>query len=103
MAVERKSVQINPDSELGLVLRRAAAAGEPVLVDTGDELFELDVHPAAGAQAATKTPPSAAQVARSIAGIRKAAGGWNGLVDVDEFTAELYERRRAVSRPPVEL
>jgi hypothetical protein len=99
MATERKPVQVNPESELGRVLKRAAVVGEPVLVDTGDEFFELDVHPAAAA----KTAPSAEQVARSIAGIRRAAGGWKGLVDADELTAYIYERRRIANRPPVNL
>lgn len=84
------------------MLRRAAAAGESVLVNTGDERYELHVHPASGVQAAT-TVPRAEQVARSIAGIRKAAGGWRGLVDAEEFTTELYARRRITNRPPVEL
>lgn len=103
MATERTTVQVNPQSKLGLVLRRAAAAGQPVLVTTGDDVYELDVHPAARAQVPVKTPPSAEQVARSIAGIRKAAGGWRGLVDAEEFTAYIYERRRTANRPPVEL
>lgn len=99
MATERKSIQVNPESELGLVLKRAAAAGEPVLVDTGDALFELAVHPATSGQ----TKPSPEQVARAVAGIRRASGGWKDLVDADAFTAYIYERRRIANRPPVKL
>lgn len=103
MATERKSIRINPRSELGLVLKHAAEAGEPVLVETGDEVFELLVHPAARGQTPMKTAPSAEQVARSIAGIRRASGGWKDLVDADELTAYIYERRRTANRPPVKL
>lgn len=43
MAAQRKPIKVNPDSELGLVLKRAAASGEPVLVETDDAVYELDV------------------------------------------------------------
>lgn len=103
MVIERTPVQINPDSEFGLVLRRAAAAGKPVLIDVGDELYEFAVQPVTGAPASATTLPHAEQIARSIAGIRKAGGRWKGLVDVAQFTTELFERRRVASRPSVEL
>ena len=98
MVAGRKHIQIHPDSELGLVLRDAAAAGEPILVEAGDNLFELDVHPAAREQPSVKTPPSPEQVARSIAGIRNAAGGWKDLVGTDELIAYICERRRIVGK-----
>ena len=31
------------------------------------------------------------------------AGGWKDLVDTDQLIADIYESRRASSRPPVEL
>ena len=43
MAAQRKPIKVSPDSELGLVLKRAAASGEPVLVETDDAVYELDV------------------------------------------------------------
>ncbi len=96
MATERTSIHISPESELSLVLRHAAAARKPVRIDTGDAQYELDVHPTGG-------PPDADHATRTVAGIRKAAGGWRNLVDAEALTAELYERRRMASRPPVEL
>lgn len=45
--------------------------------------------------------PSPEQVARSIAGIRQAAGSWVGLVDAEEFKANILERRKSSRRPSV--
>ncbi|HMM41569.1 MAG TPA: hypothetical protein PKA95_06690, partial [Thermomicrobiales bacterium] len=43
MAAQPKPIKVDPDSELGLMLKRAAASGEPVLVETDDAVYELDV------------------------------------------------------------
>ena len=43
MAAQRKLLKVSPDSELSRILRRAAASGEPVSVDTEDAVYELDV------------------------------------------------------------
>jgi hypothetical protein len=45
--------------------------------------------------------PSPERVARSIEGIRKAAGAWVGNVDAEAFKAYVRERRRTANRPPV--
>ena len=39
----------------------------------------------------------------TVGGIERAAGGWVGLIDFDAFIEELYERRRQVDQPPVNL
>ena len=100
MATERTPIHVSPESELSLVLRRAAESGRRVRVTAGDAEYELDVHPA------TATPtsaPAAEQVSRTVAGIRRAAGAWQDLVDADALTSEIYERRKMASRPSVEL
>lgn len=100
MATERTSIHVSPESELSIVLRRAVQSGRRIRVTTGDAEYELDVHPA------TTTPASdldAEQVTRTVAGIRRATGGWQDLVDADALTTELYERRKMASRPSVEL
>jgi len=38
---------------------------------------------------------------KSLAGIRKAAGSWKGLIDAEEFKAYIRERRRTKNRPSV--
>jgi len=98
MASEHPTIQISPESELSHVLRRAVAARSTVRVDAGDTQYELDVHPTR----ATAQTPDREQVARTIAGIRKAAGGWKHLVDAEQLTAELYERRRMTRRLPID-
>src|SRR5207237_761826 len=82
MVRDRKRLTVSPESELSLVLRSAAADGEPVVIDTGDTVYELAVQPAARPQP-TATPtqrPSPEQVARALAGLEQAAGAWD---DVD--------------------
>ena len=98
MASEHPTIQISPESELSHVLRRAVAARSTVRVDAGDTQYELDVHPTRE----TALPPDRDEVARTIDGIRKAAGGWKHLVDAEQLTAELYQRRRMTRRLPVD-
>jgi hypothetical protein len=98
MASEHPSIQISPESELSHVLRRALASRSTVLVDAGDTQYELDVHPTRE----TTTSPDREKVARTIAGIRKATGGWKQLVDTEQLLAELYERRRMTRRLPTD-
>lgn len=100
MTAKRKPIQIDPESELAITLQRAAADGEPVVVDTGDEIFEIDVHRTSGTQTPANMKPSPEQAARTGALIHRASGGWVGLVDADEFTDYIYERRRTAGRPP---
>lgn len=96
MVTEQVAVHIHPGSELSAALRSAVATGRAVLVDDGEARYELTVQP-------VFSRPSAEHVARTIAGIHKAAGRWQGLVDTDELINELYERRRMATRPHVEV
>jgi hypothetical protein len=106
IGTEPRMLKVAPDSELGSLLREAAATGQALLVDTGEAVYALNVF----GDEDDETPrvsrsdryPSAEQVARSIAGIRKAAGSWKD-VDIEAFTAYIRERRRTSSRPPVRL
>lgn len=89
-------IHVKPGSELDRLLEDAVDL--PVEVEKDGVRYRLDrVNPS------TTTPPSPEQVARSIAGIRKASGAWNGLVDADEFTAYIYARRRTSNRPSVSI
>lgn len=96
-----------PDSELGLLLRVAVATGEPVVVDTGDATFVIGVAldedgDAAQAPDPMSRRPSPEQVARSLAGIRQAAGAWNDI-DAEALNAYIRERRRTANRSPVQI
>ena len=91
-------MQVEPGSELDRLLAEAD--------DTAIELERRGVRyrlNRVDTPTAAKTPPSPEQVARSIAGIKAAAGGWKDLVDAEAFTAYIRQRRRTANRPSVRL
>ena len=107
MARALKRITVDPDSELGLLIKDAAALDERVLVDTGEAVYTIRIEPemvdeVGIAGDGTGRLPSPEQVARSREGIRAAAGSWKG-VEVEEFKAYIAERRRTSNRPSVEL
>ena len=96
MASLPRIIHVEPGSELDRLLDEALDL--PVEVEKDGVRYRLErVSPA------PHTPLTPEQVARSIAGIRKASGGWNGLVDPDEFTSYIYARRRTSNRPSVTI
>lgn len=89
-------IHVEPGSELDHLLDEFEDL--PVEVERGGVRYRLDrIGPS------THTPPTPEQVARSIAGIRKASGAWIGLVDPEAFTAYIYARRRTSNRPSVTI
>lgn len=94
MTAEPDRIRIPPDSDLA---RGIKSAGESILVDTGERTYRLTIDPEA------LSPPSIAEVAQSQAGIREAAGGWEGLVDAEAFKTYIAQRRRTRNRPAVRL
>lgn len=106
VSAEPVTITVAPDSELGANLRDAAKTGRTLIVDTGEAVYSLEIGtkaegPDSHVPSGLDEPPSPEQVARSIEGIRKAAGSWKGLVDAEEFKAYIRERRRTKNRPPV--
>jgi len=77
MAEALKHIPVSPDSELARALDAAKSTGDPIAVDTGDIIYELFV---SRTQPAT---PSDVGIARSIAGIKEAAGSWKGVERLD--------------------
>jgi hypothetical protein len=102
---EPSPLKIAPDSELGLRLKDAAHTGRPVVVDTGEAVYVVEVATETAQPSMEVVPAPTAvtpeRVARSIEGIRKAAGAWQGLVDAEAFKAYIRERRRTKNRPSV--
>ena len=96
-----KTLHVSPDSELGVFLHDALEAGEPVMIDTGDAVYRLEVESTTRATDQQRRP-STDDVERSRAGIREAVGSW-GDIDAEEFRVYIRERRRTANRPPVEL
>lgn len=82
---------VRPDSELGRVLRRAVDAGEPVIVDTGDAVYELDVSCSASTGASVAEEPDALL---GIIGIGASAEPTNIARDKDAYLAETLDPRR---------
>lgn len=95
MAAERQAVQIDPDSELGERLAGAAESHQFVLVDAGETRYALTVTRVDAGDVSERS--EAERIARTIAGIRRATGGWAGLVEFDALLEDIYSRRRAVS------
>jgi hypothetical protein len=91
-----KRIIVSPDSELAHELDAAKSATRPLAVDTGDTVYELFV------SRTRPTTPSGDATARSIAGIKAAAGSWKD-VDVMAFDAYRDERRKLHARPPLDV
>ena len=104
MATLPKTLHVPPDSELSRALGEAATTGDPVLIDTGETLFTIVVEAPLQKDhsVASRDRPSPERVARSIEGIRQAAGSW-AEIDAEAFKAYIRERRRSSSRPQVQI
>lgn len=91
MSTDTKTISLGQDSELVKLIK----AGERhVILDTGESTYELYVE---------ESVPTPEQAALSQAGIRGAAGAWQGLVDAERFKAYVARRRRMSNRPSVRL
>lgn len=93
-----KVIQVQPGSDLDRLLDDVAET--PIELEKGGVRYRLNRVDAPGS---TKTPPSSDQVARSIAGIQHASGGWKDLVDAEAFTDYIRQRRRTANRPSIEV
>jgi hypothetical protein len=58
-----RTLAITPDSELALYIKHALAAGTPIVVDTGETVYQLEVHP--GTPAVKSSAPSSEAEAQS--------------------------------------
>jgi hypothetical protein len=105
MVAMQKSVRISADSELSNALRDAATTGQPVIIETDEAIYTIEIESSSPIQAeeTARHKPSPDEVALSIEGIERATGAWVGLVDAEAFKAYVRERRRTSSRPPVSL
>jgi hypothetical protein len=103
MAAQPTTFRIHPESELADALRKATH-GEALYIEAQVEIFALAVRAIGSvSESEPRESPSPGQVERSIAGLRKAAGGWRDLVDADALLEYTYAGRRTGNRPPVSL
>lgn len=90
-----KLIHVDPGSELDRYLDDAA--DEPVMLERGGKLYRLTlVERTSDDDLWSNYDPE-----RALAGIRAAAGGWQGLVDAEELKRYIYERRRTANRSSV--
>ena len=84
MNAQPQVYRVSPDSETARLLRAAAAAAEPIRVDTGDAVYQVDA-------AMTKRPYDPQRMIQAIhatAGALKRAG-----VDAEQLEKDIYEDR----------
>jgi hypothetical protein len=91
-----RTISVSSNSDLAHELGAAQSAARSIAIDTGDTIYEVFV---SRSQPAAATDDSSA---RSIAGIRDAAGSW-GDIDTEALEAYRDERRKLHTRPPVNL
>jgi hypothetical protein len=94
MVNEPRRIKIAPESEVARLL--AEASDTPLLLEKNGEVYRLERMEKA------RKAPSPEEVARSRAGIRKAAGSWKDI-DTEAFKAYIAERRRTANRPSIKL
>jgi len=97
MAKELKRIDIGHVPELLRIVDEVRATNEPRVLrrDSEDVAILLPAKPARRRAGRTKTKADHEAFLAS-------AGSWKGLVEAEEFTAYVNERRRS-SRPTVEL
>lgn len=93
MAVEPKTIIVQPGSELDTLLEQTET---PLLLERRGVRYRLDRE---GTEGVLRDEPD---MAAAVASIRAAAGSWQDI-DAEAFKAYIAERRRRSSRPPIHL
>ncbi len=90
------TVTVPPDSEIGLTLKVARASGEPVVVDTGEDLYTLVV-----ALAESSRDVFAGYDPQAAVAALRALGGALAGVDREDLLTDLRAQRAqdSVGRP----
>ena len=107
MASEVRTIDIADVGDLGTLVEEIRRSRTPrILRHDGEDVAVLMplATPAqrSGARGSRLRPPTAEEIARSQAGIKKAAGSWQDI-DAERLKDELRRQRAIVTRPPVEL
>lgn len=99
MARTPKAIDIEDVPELVRIVEEVNYANEPTILRRHGEEMALIAPITAVAKRLSERP-------RTIVehdALRRSAGGWEGLVDVEDFREGNSESRRLSSRPPVYL
>jgi len=89
MEHELRRISVTPESELALLIKETVASGQPLVVDTGDESYRLEVSPAS--EPAGR--PSLRHLAHRLAGSLAHAEipGWESSEAVEEWVENLRQ------------
>lgn len=92
-----KTIKVPPDSELSQQLKAAGASGEPVRVDTGEDVYTLFVSQTDHAPEDIFANYDPQQVLEAVRASRGALAG----VDTEKLLADLQEQREqdSIGRP----
>ena len=98
MAKELEAIDVGDAPELLRLAEEVRRTGRPRLLRREDE--DLAVLAPVAPPARRRSTRAKTEVDREA--FLSSAGGWRGLVDVDQFLKDIEESRR-LTRPPVEL
>ncbi len=99
MAERSNTIDISDVPEILRLAEEVRRAGEPrILRKDGQDLAVLAPLPQSKRRGNSHKLSGA-----DLAAFRSAAGGWEGLIDIDQFIDDIYESRRISTRPRVEL
>jgi hypothetical protein len=106
VASEARTIELADIADLSALVDEVRRSRRPRILRQDGEDVAVLVPTAtprrSGGKAHHLRPPSAAEVARSRAGIEAAMGSWSD-VDTETLKQELRRQRDLVTRPPVEL
>ncbi len=99
MAQTLASIDVEDSPVLKRLVEEIRESAAPVVLRQGGEVVAVVLPPSWVADAEPRRQVSEAERRAFLS----TAGGWEGLIDVDEFLEEIYESRRRPPRPPVDL
>lgn len=99
MAKEIKHIDVSRWPELLGIIEEVHSTRKPRLLKRDDEVLAILMPVKPPSKQSTKRPKTKADYEAFLS----SAGSWKGIVDTDKLITDIYESRRASSRPPVEL
>jgi hypothetical protein len=106
VASEARTIELTDIDDLAALVEEVRRSRHPrILRRNGEDVAVLmpTTMPGSGRARVTRLrPPTAAEVARSRAGIEAAVGTWNDI-DTEALKRNLRRQRDVRTRPPVEL
>lgn len=101
MARTLASIDVGDSLDLKRLVDEVRASGEPVVLRQNGEDVAVVLPPGHAQGVEVETRPRVSEADRRA--FLATAGGWEGLIDVDEFIEDTYASRRLPPRPRVDL